>query len=385
MVGRHVVGAVVAVGVAGQKRHQFARVGRLGDLAVPHQPGEVDDVLVGNHVVGADVLALVLGHIQEHVRVVGVVDHQFRGQPLRAVLQVVGALDVQERQRPAGGLALGLPGHARLVLHVRALHGQVAGVGVAAQPSDVGELAPERPAAPLAAAVPVGDGMAAGTAAQAAEAAALEDQHVVGAVVAVHRGHDPVRGDVFDVHRAGGLQPHRLGPDVLPGRRAHAGITLHQVHVLGEARVQALVEQVADPVDVGVRVVPELGHRVVVVVGPGGDFDVAVAQSGGPVGGLGDHAVPAGAGIGARQGLVDDARAGFMPAAVHQVVDGHRAKGAQRRADQRQQRLAERLTLQRGLVDGVAPAGVVARVEVVQAASDGVLTGGDGSGGGCAL
>ena len=86
IVGLGVVGAVVTVGVPGQERHQLTRIRLLGDLTVPHHAGEVDDVLVGHHVVRPDVVALVLGDVEEHVRIVGVVDHHLGGDPLRAVL-----------------------------------------------------------------------------------------------------------------------------------------------------------------------------------------------------------------------------------------------------------------------------------------------------------
>ena len=297
VVGLGVVrGIVGAPGVAGQERHQLTRVRPLGDLTLLHQLGKVDDVLVRDHVVGSGVGALVLGDVEEDVRVVGVVDQHVRGQPLGAVLQVVGGApvsDYRHRVGPIAGVALddlhvrrAALGPAGLLLHRCRLHGQVGGVGVRAQPTDVGEFPPEGPLPPLAGAVPVRDRLV-------SVAGTLEDHHVVGAVVAVHRGHDPARGDVLDVHRSGGLQAHRLLADVLPGRRADRGVGLHQVHVLGEPGVQALVHEVADPVDVGVRVVPELGHRVVVVVGGGGDVDVTVRQTGGPVGAILNQIAPA--------------------------------------------------------------------------------------------
>ena len=319
-----VVRAVVAVGVPGQEGHQLTGVRLFGDLAVPHQSGEVHDVLVGHHVIRPDIFTLVLGDVEEHMGVVGVVDHQLGGQPLRPVLQVVGPLlDLVERQRPdrtvAGIVALA----GRLAPHVRRLHRQVGGVGVGAEPTDEGELPPVSPLAPLAGAVPVGNLVAAGE----PIGRGLVDQHIVGAVVTVHRGHDPVRGDVLDMDRAGGLQPHRLLADVLPGRRPDRRVALHQVHVFGEARVQTLIQDVADPVNVGLRVVPELGHRVIVVVGPGGDVDVLVAQTGRPVGGL-DQATPV-AGVGG----VHRAVAALL-ATVHQAVEGHRAEGPQERDGQ---------------------------------------------------
>ena len=99
VVGLVVGGPVVGGGrVTGQERHQLARVGTLGPLAGFHQPGEVDDVLLARHVVGADIFALVLGDIKEHLRVAGVVDDHVRGQPLRAVLQRVGVPHVGGRE-----------------------------------------------------------------------------------------------------------------------------------------------------------------------------------------------------------------------------------------------------------------------------------------------
>ena len=351
-------GDVVGLGgVAGQEGHQFARVGALGDLVVAHHPGEMNDVLIRHHVVGAGLGALVLGDVEEGVGVVGVVDHHLRGQALWPVLEVVGgaqaaALEVGEGQAAillgGAGRTLGLPG---LIGEVRGLHRQVAGVGVAAEPSDVGELTPERPLAPLAGAVPVADRVAPRPAAQATEAAVLEDQHVIGAVVADHRGHDPVRGQVLDCDMAVTLEAHRLGTDVLPGGGADRGVGFDQVHVLGEPGIQALVHQVADPVDVGVRVVAELCHRVVVVVGTGGDVDEFVAQTGGSGVGVLDQFAPAAAHVGRVTTLCRGTT--LVATTTEHVAD-------QCRADRAQQRERERGRV--GLVvaaalDQVTPAG----------------------------
>ena len=161
-----------------------------------------------------------------------------------------------------------------------------------AQPAHIRELAPERPAAPLATAMPVGDGVSTVAVVEATEARPLEDQHVVGAVVAVDRGHDPGRANVLDVNGTGGLEPHRLTAHVHPGGGADALIGLHQVHVLGEPGVQPLVHDLADAVDVGIGVVAELGDRVVVVVDRRGQVDVAVAETGGPVRAVLDQVAP---------------------------------------------------------------------------------------------
>ena len=361
------LGVVGFFGVAGQERHQLTRIGLLGDLAVPHQAGEVDDVLLRDHVIGADILTLVLGDIDEHLCVVGVVDHHVRGQTLGAVLQGIGAFDVQERQRPGRGLLLDPPLLAGLALQCRRLHRQIRGVGVRAQPTDVGELAPERPLAPLAAAVPVGDGVSGVALVEATEAGTLEDQHVVGAVVADHRGHDPGRGDVLDRDMALALEAHRLLADILPGGGADAAIGLNQIHVLGEPGVQPLVHDLADPVDVGIRVVAELGDRIVVVVDRRGQVDVPVAQTGGTVRAVLDQIAPPPVGASGVKvvdrvlgtvgqttggGTGTGATGGTGQCGTGLATGEHLTGGTQGRKDQRQDRLVAAAVL-----DQVSPSG----------------------------
>ena len=121
VVGLSVVAGVVgAPGVAGQESHQLTRVRLLGALAVIHQTGEVHDVFVAHHIVGSDVAALVLGDVEEHVRVDGVVDDQLGSEPGRAVLQRVGVATTTLFGR--SGIERGdIPGGALLGLHTRGL------------------------------------------------------------------------------------------------------------------------------------------------------------------------------------------------------------------------------------------------------------------------
>ena len=169
--------------------------------------------------------------------------------------------------------------------------------------------------------MPVGDAVAA---AEAGERAALFDHDVVDAVVAGYRRHDAVGADVLDVDGPLTLEAHRLFADVFPGRRADRGVAVNQLHVLGETRVEALVHEVADAVDVSLGVVAELRDRIVVVVEIGGDVDVAVTQTGGPVAVLPHQAVPSLSHIG------HAAAFSAFVAAAEEAVDRHRGQHPQR-------------------------------------------------------
>ena len=163
----------------------------------------------------------------------------------------------------------------------------------------------------------------------AADAGTLEDRHVVGAVVADHRGHNAARGHFLDRDVTLTLEAHRLFADVFPGGGADAAVALHQLHVFGETRIESLIHEVPDAVDVGVRVVAELRRRVVPVVDRGGQVNVAVTQTGGAQVLLLDQATPL-AGV---RGL--DRAFALRVAAAHQALQGHRAEGAQQRHRQR--------------------------------------------------
>ena len=190
------------------------------------------------------------------------------------------ALDVEERQAAARGGLLGQLRLTRLAGLVCRLHGEVRGEAVAAQTADEGVLAPERPLTPLAAAMPLVDGVRSG------QAGTLIDDHVVGGVIAIHRCHDPVGGHVLNVDGTTGLQAHSLGPHIRPCRFADDRVGVHQVHVLTHAGVQAGggLHQVGRALDGDDRVPAELLDRVVPRCGVGRqDVDVFVAQTSGTI------------------------------------------------------------------------------------------------------
>ena len=193
---------------------------------------------------------------------------------------VVTEAVVELRHIPLRLLPLRLLLLARLASHVRRLHLHVRGVAVAAQPSDEGLLALERPLAPVAAAEPVGNVVTAGNLA----AAAFVDHHAVGAVVAGHVGVDLSGLHVEYFHRTFAAQPHGFVADIVPGSLPDHRVGFDQIHVLADAGVEAGggLNEVGGAFDVADRVIAELGHRVGRIYRRL-NVDVLVRQTGGPV------------------------------------------------------------------------------------------------------
>ena len=146
-----------------------------------------------------------------------------------------------------------------------------------AQPAHIRHLTFERPLAPLAGAAPVRDGLVA----HLAVITALGDHHVIGAVIALHRGIYAVERQVLDIDRALAAQTQSLGPNVAPGGGADALVGLDQRHPLASLMIESGRDiDIPEALDLAYRVVAETLDRIVEVVDVGLDLDVLARQTG---------------------------------------------------------------------------------------------------------
>ena len=166
------------------------------------------------------------------------------------------------------------------VLGLLLAHGECAeflesGVGVAAQATDEGALALERPIAPRAGARPLLHSGVAG------ECGAAQHSNVVHAVVAGHRGDDRGRVGSVELHRAAATQASGLGPDIGPRGLTNLRVCLFEIKLcLNTTRVGADVGLEVRHLHVGdnpVGIIIQTRLETAVYIHR--DVDVLVAQS----------------------------------------------------------------------------------------------------------